>query len=143
MVNLSEGYLSTKKGKVAVSIFIIMYGFFTLFPCIDAWFLRPVPSDRQVEPAFMSGLFTGSSILFGFSSLLTYSEKPVKRILRRMLLPPLFFIGCSGGAMGFVALGNMHAVTAVLFLAASFNCNILTSFFVMGFRSATWEKQES
>ena len=104
--------------------------------------MKRVSFERQIDPEFMNGLLTASSILFGFSSLLVVTEKPIKRTLWLILLIPLFLIISSGSIISDVALGMHNPVEAILVLRASFNANVLTTTFLAGYRGATWLREK-
>ena len=144
MFNVNKG--SRWKNKLTfLSIFIsILYLLAVMLPFIDAYVIRPVSFDRQIDPEFFNGLLTASSILFGFSSLLAVSQKTPRKhmkILWLILLPPLFLIISSVGAITEVALGHMNGVNALLILTASFFVNALSTGFLVGFIiQRLWEK---
>ena len=104
-------------------------------------FSKQVSFEREVDPELINGLLTASSILFGFSSLVVVSQKPFKRTLWVALLPSLFLIMMSGGAIIDVALGMKNTVEAILWLSATFNVNVVTTAFLVGYTASTvWRK---
>ena len=119
----------------------ILYLLAFMFPFLDAYVIRPVSFDRQIDPEFLNGLLTASSILFGFSSLLVVSQKFAERILWVILLPALILIISSGGTIADVALGRGNAVEGLLILTASFLVNALSTGILVGYiTQKLWEK---
>ena len=130
--------------KSEVTFWYILLVFLFLLSIISVFikvFLNQVSFEREVDPALVNGLLTASSILFGFSSLVVVSQKPLKRTLWVVLLPSLALTMMSGGAIVDVALGTKNTVEAILWLSATFNVNAVTTGFLVGYIGSTvWRK---
>jgi len=132
-------FINAHLSAIAVlnTVFAIAYTICIIYPFINAH-LSEVSFDSQVDPTYMNGLLTASSILFGFSALLVIGERPTEKILWWILVIPLIFIVFSGGQISSVALGTANEVFALLMLTSTFNTNILSVSFLTGYKYAIW-----
>jgi hypothetical protein len=72
-------------------------------------------------------------ILFGFTSLIIVSKEWIDRRIWSVLLPPLVLIVLSGVAIGNLAFGASSDLSVLLFSSASFNANVVSTGFVVGY----------
>lgn len=125
-------------------LFAFAYALTVAYPFLDAYVMGRVSFDRQIDPELMTGLLTASSILFGFSSLIILSQEITRKERRKLwwlIFPPLIFIILSGSGIADVALGKANAVRTTLILIASFNANVLTTVFLVGYSRAEPKKR--
>ena len=121
---------------------IIIYLILVSLPFLRAYG-GSVSFERQVDPTFLNGLLTASSILFGFSSVLVIGQKPVQMRTWVLLLPPLILTILAGIQIVDVALGSGNSVFAVLMLSTSFHSNMVTTALIVGhFTGLFWKKRK-
>jgi hypothetical protein len=111
----------------------IAFPFAILYPFFDAHILKHVPIDTVVPFEFSNSLLFTSSILFGFTSLIIVSKEWIDKRVWAVLVPPLTLIILSGVAIGNLALGTTNSVEVLLFSSASFNANVVSTGFVVGY----------
>jgi hypothetical protein len=111
----------------------IAFPFAILYPFLDAHIFRAVPSETVVPFEFSNSLLFTSSILFGFTSLIIVSKEWIDKRVWTVLVPPLALIILSGVAIGNLALGTINSVEVLLFSSASFNANVVSTGFVVGY----------
>ncbi len=114
-------------------LLMIAYPFAVLFPFYDAYFLRHIGSNLTIPFDFSNALLFTSSILFGFSSLIIVSNDWVEWRLWAILLPPLALIILSGISVFNLALGAFNDLTVFLYTFASFNANVVSTGFIVGY----------
>lgn len=120
----------------------VAFPFAILYPFLDAAIFRPVPSETVVPFEFSNSLLYTSSILFGFTSLIVVSKEWIDKRVWAVLLPPLALIILSGVAIGNLALGTMNSVEVLLFNSASFNANVVSTGFVVGYVTQLLPKEK-
>ena len=124
----------TKRGAYIILGLVYLFGIIYTF----YWaYVTGVSFNRYVDPEFMSGLLTVSSIIFGFSSLIVFQEKkPIEKVNLVVLLIAFFSIIFSASCVIGVALGKGNAVIAILALQASLYANMVSvGFFVSYLRA--------
>ena len=104
-----------------------------LIPFIDTYLVKRVPIQTQVSFEFTNGLLFIASILFGFSSLIIVSKDWVDKKMWAVLIPPLVLIVLSGVTISNLALGYANSVQALVFCSASFNANVVSTAFILGY----------
>jgi hypothetical protein len=109
------------------------YPFAIIYPFFDAYVLRHVAAGMVIPFDFSNTLLFTSSILFGFTSLIIVSKEWIDRRIWAILLPPLTLIVLSGVTIGNFALGSSNDLSVLLFCTASFNANVVSTGFVVGY----------
>jgi uncharacterized membrane protein len=97
------------------------------------YYLRHTASDMVIPFEYANALLFTSSILFGFTSLIIVSKEWIEKKVWSVLLPPLLLIVVAGVAIGNLALGASSDLTVLLFCVASFNANVVSTGFVVGY----------
>ena len=115
--------------------FAILYSFF------DAYIFRHVPTDTIVPFELSNSLLFTSSILFGFTSLIIVSKEWIDKRIWSVLIPLLALIIFSGVTIGNLALGTTNSVGVLLLSSASFNANVVSTGFVVGYVTHQLPKQ--
>jgi hypothetical protein len=108
-----------------------------IYPFIDAYALKHVSVSTQVPFEFTSGLLFIASILFGFSSLIVVTKDGVDKRIWSVLLPPLTLIVLTGVSISNLALGYTDPVQTLVFSSASFNANVVSTGFILGYVTRT------
>lgn len=99
---------------------------FTPFFCL---YLYGLPEGfERVSPEIVNGLLTGSSILFGFASLPMIGKK-VDTSMAFFIAGDVFLLGLSGVSFFYFGLGHSNGVGLLLFVASSFNANLVTALY--------------
>ena len=107
---------------VVIYISLIVTPFFCLY-------LYGLPEEfERVSPEIVNGLLAGSSILFGFASLPMIGKK-VDTSMVFFIVGDVFLLGLSGASFFYFGLGHSNGVNLLLFVASSFNANLLTAFY--------------
>lgn len=119
----------------------IAFPFAILYPFADAHIFRHVPIDTIIPFDYSNSLLFTSSILFGFTSLIIVSKEWIDKRVWAVLVPPLALIVLSGIAIGNLALGTMSSVEVLVFSSASFNANVVSTGFVVGYVTQLLPKQ--
>jgi hypothetical protein len=109
-------------------------------PFLDAYVFKHVPSELAVPFDFSNALLSVSSILFGFTSLIIISKKWVDKRSWAVLIPPLILIVLSGVSIGNLALGAANQVTTLLLCSATFNANVVSTGFILGYVTQMLQK---
>jgi hypothetical protein len=104
-----------------------------VYPFVDAYVLKHVQVEMQVPFEFANGLLFIASILFGFSSLIIVSKEWIDRKIWSVLLPPLALIVLTGVSISNLALGYANPVQVLVFTSASFNANVVSTGFILGY----------
>jgi hypothetical protein len=104
-----------------------------VYPFLDAYVLKHVSVEMQVPFDFANGLLFIASILFGFSSLIIVSKEWIDRRIWSVLLPPLALIVLTGVSISNLALGYTNQVQVLVFSSASFNANVVSTGFILGY----------
>lgn len=115
------------------------------FPYIEAYIMKRISFEQQIEPELMTGLLTASSILFGFSTFLVsplIEKKKHQKLLFLIFLFPLATMILAGGSIYDTAIGRLNGVEAMLRLYTNFNVNVACTTFIVGFRWATIKKNK-
>jgi hypothetical protein len=120
----------------------IAFPFAILYPFLDAHVLKHVSANTIVPFEFSNSLLFTSSILFGFTSLIIVSKEWVEKRVWAVLLPPLALIILSGLAIGSLALGTTNSLEVLLFSSASFNANVVSTGFVVGYVTQVLPKRK-
>ena len=102
-------------------------------PFIDAYIFKHVSFEMVVPFEFSNALLSVSSILFGFTSLIIISKEWVDKRIWAVLVPPLILIVLSGVSIGNLALGAANPVTTLLLCSATFNANVVSTGFIVGY----------
>jgi hypothetical protein len=97
--------------------------------------LKHVSVATQVSFDFTSGLLSIASILFGFSSLIVVTKDWVDKRIWSVLLPPLTLIVLKGVSISNLALGYANPVQTLVSSSASFNANVVSTGFILGYVS--------
>lgn len=108
----------------------ILYLIFIVYPALEVYVYGRVSLDLQVNPTLLNGLFAASSILFGFSSLLTIRQGRIKKKFWVLISIPLFLTIYGGMAITRLGLGLQKDVEALVLVSASFNANVMTAVWV-------------
>jgi hypothetical protein len=95
--------------------------------------LKHVLGATQVSFEFTSGLLSIASILFGFSSLIIVTKDWVDKRIWSVLMPPLALIVLTGVSISNLALGYANLVQTLVFSSASFNANVVSTGFILGY----------
>ncbi len=114
-----------------------------VLPFIDVYLIKHVPVSMPVPFEFTNGLLFIASILFGFSSLIIVSKEWVDKRLWAVLIPPLVLIVLSGVTITNLALGFAKPVQALVFSSASFNANVVSTGFILGYVTRRPQKKET
>ena len=105
-----------------------------LYPFVDTYVVKQVNVHMtQVPFEFTNGLLFIASILFGFSSLIIVSKEWVHKKMWGILIPPLVLIVLAGVTISNLALGFADSVQALVFSSASFNANVVSTAFILGY----------
>jgi hypothetical protein len=104
-----------------------------IYPFIDAYILKHIPTNTQVNFEFTNGLLFIASILFGFSSLIIVSKEWIDKKAWTVLLPPLTLIVLTGVSITNQALGYANPAQALVLSSASFNATVVTTAFILGY----------
>jgi hypothetical protein len=118
---------------VWVVLLCISFPFAIVYPFLDAYAFKHVSFETAVPFEFSNGLLSISSILFGFTSLIIISKEWVDRRIWTVLVPPLALIVLSGVSISNLALGTVNAVQTLLLCSATFNANVVSTGFVVGY----------
>ncbi len=119
----------------------VAYPFTIIYPFFDAYVLRRVSPAFAVPFDYSNSLLFTSSILFGFTSLIVVSKEWVDRRVWAVLIPPLVMLVLAGIAIGSLALGSTNDLSVLLFCSASFNANVVSTGFVVGYVTQVLPKQ--
>jgi len=119
-----------------VLIFLIFLISMVLSPFYHIYITKKISIDTPVDPEYINGLITVSSILFGFSSLLVFQKQRNDRIFWYILTFPLFFIGLTGGSIWNVVTGLHKPMMAFIYAWISLNVNAAVTWFLVGGRSS-------
>jgi hypothetical protein len=113
-------------------LFAVLYAYVIIYPYIDAYVLGNVNLALQIDPEYLNGLLTASSILFGFSSLFVVGQKPNDKHFWVLLLASLFLIIRAGGGIADVALEKTSPVDAMVTLSSCFMANVISTSYIAG-----------
>jgi hypothetical protein len=116
-------------------LFAVFYVYVIIYPYIDAYVLGKVNLELQIDPEYLNGLLTASSILFGFSSLFVVGQKPTNKSFWVFLLVALFLIIRAGGGIADVALEKSSSVDAMVNLSSCFMANVVSTSYIAGILS--------
>ena len=118
-------------------IFYVALGLVCLLsPFYHVYISKKVSIDNPVDPEYINGLLTVSSILFGFSSILVYQQRKEDEWLKYILLIPVFLFGMSGGSIWNVVVGINKPMQALLWTWTSVLVNIGVTWFLAGWLGA-------
>jgi hypothetical protein len=132
--DLMAGHRASKRINLIWSTLLgIGFPVAILIPFIDTYLVKHVPVQTQVPFEFTNGLLFIASILFGFSSLIIVSKDWVDKKMWAVLIPPLVLIVLSGVTISNLALGYADSVQALVFCSASFNANVVSTAFILGY----------
>lgn len=109
------------------------YPLAVVLPYLLAFGLEKVPLQTAVPFEFINGLLSTSGILFGFSSLIIISKDWVDRRVWAVILPPLGLLVVSGIEIGNLALGYANPVEVLVLCSATFNANVVSTGFIVGY----------
>jgi len=102
-------------------------------PFYHTFITKRVSLDNPVDPEYINGLLTVTSILFGFSSILVFQQRKEREWLKFVLLIPLVFIGFSGGSIWNVVVGINKPMMALLWTWTSVLVSIFVTWFLAGY----------
>lgn len=104
----------------------LLYFVLLLAPIANSY-LYPPKAGSTVNYEMMSGLLTGSSILFGFA-VLPIEKKKTPSVLWLMVVVDVFFLTLTGFSLFRVGIGDIEqAGSAFVLTAMSFNANAVTA----------------
>jgi hypothetical protein len=138
---LSETDKLRRMRLVWAILLCIAFPFAILYPFLDAYIFKHVPTDIIIPFELSNSLLFTSSILFGFTSLIIVSKEWIDKRIWAVLIPPLALIILSGVAIGNLALGTTNSVGVLLLSSASFNANVVSTGFVVGYVAQQLPKQ--
>ena len=101
-------------------------------PFYHTFITKKVSLDNPVDPEYINGLLTVTSILFGFSSILVFQQRKEEEWLKFVLLIPLVFIGLSGGSIWNVVIGINKPMMAFLWTWTSVLVSTFITWFLAG-----------
>ena len=113
-----------------------------LNPYIQFYYFKRIPEETYVDPEYINGLLTVSSILFGFSSLLVFQQKEKHPRLFLLLFLPLIFITRSSGTIWDIVLGTKAPIHGLLSAWTSVLSSTAVTFFLAGFTSRVLEEKQ-
>lgn len=122
-----------KNRRVWIVLLCIGYPLAILLPYYIAFVVNRVPMETQVPFNFMDTLLSTSGILFGFSSLIIISKEWVDRRVWVVLIPPLALLIVSGVYVGNLALGFANQVEVLVLCSSTFNANVVSTGFIIGY----------
>ncbi len=114
-------------------LLLISFPVAIVLPFVDAYVFKHVSSTLEVPIDYAAALLSISSILFGFTSLIIISKEWVDKRIWTVLIPPLVLIVLSGVTIGNLALGAANPVQTLLFCSATFNANVVSTGFILGY----------
>jgi len=120
----------------------VAYPFTIIYPFADAYLFRHVPPTSAIPFDYSNSLLFTSSILFGFTSLIIVSKEWIDRKVWAVLIPPLVMLVLAGVLIGSLALGSASELSVLLFSSASFNANVVSTGFVIGYVTQVLPKQK-
>lgn len=124
------------------SYYYMVLAFILCFtPFYHTYITKKISLDNPVDPEYINGLLTVSSILFGFSSILVFGQRKENKWLKYLLLFPLVILGFSGGSIWNVVIGINKPMQALLWAWTSVLANIFVTWFLAGF-SRTVERTD-
>lgn len=108
-----------------VGIVVIYFSFMTLPMFLSV--LTNTSFDFEVDPTFMNGILTGSSIAFGFwISLLKRQPQSRPKYAFMLAVTNVFFLMFTVFSIFLCAIGVIHSVVALLSVVTSFNFNVFS-----------------
>jgi len=129
---ISDLIISIQPYYYMVLAFILCFA-----PFFHTYITKKVSLDNPVDPEYINGLLTVSSILFGFSSILVFGQRKENKWLKYLLLFPLAMLGFSGGSIWNVVIGINKPMQALLWTWTSVLANMCVTFFLAGFSRAS------
>jgi hypothetical protein len=131
-----------KMRLVWIVLLCLAFPFTIIYPFLDAYIIKHVAAETVVSFDYSNSLLFTSSILFGFTSLIIVSKDWIDKRVWAILVPPLTLIVLSGVAIGNLALGTTNSLQVLLFSSASFNANVVSTGFVLGYVTIALPSQE-
>jgi len=122
-----------KDRRVWVTLLLIGYPLAIILPYYMAFQVNHVSTATNVPFEFINVLLSTSGILFGFSSLIIISKEWVDRKVWAVLIPPLAMLIASGVNIGNLALGFANPVEVLVLCSSTFNANVVSTGFVVGY----------
>ena len=133
MIRLNETRKARRMRYIWAFLLCISFPVAIVYPFVDAYAIKHVSLDTPVPFDFSAGLLSTSSILFGFTSLIIISKEWVDRSIWVILIPPLALIVLSGVSISNLALGTANSVETLVLGSATFNANVVSTGFVIGY----------
>lgn len=125
---------SQKRRTVVWSILLCVgYPLAIILPYFLSFEVNKVPLNTVVPFEFVNGLVSTSGILFGFSSLILISKDWIDKRVWIVIIPPLVLLIMSGIYIGNLALGLANPVQVLVLCSATFNSNVVSTGFIVGY----------
>ena len=112
---------------------ILLITWLAVYPLLQLYFWRTINIAREVDPEYLNGLLTASSILFGFISMALIEGNMEDKRVWIMFVISLFMIIRAGISLFQVIIGNTASMEAAVWLYASFQVNAAVSMYIVGY----------
>ena len=130
----SQAHSSMHKNRLVWAILLCVgYPLAIVLPYFLSFAVNKVPLNTVVPFEFNNGLLSTSGILFGFSSLIVISKEWIDKRVWIVILPPLALLIMSGVYIGNLALGFANPVEVLVLCSATFNSNVVSTGFIVGY----------
>lgn len=129
---MSEARLRRMK-YIWAALLCISFPIAIILPFLNLYVFHRISFETNVSLESINSLLFTSSILFGFTSLIVVSKEWVDRRVWSVLLPPLILLVLSGVSISNLAVGTENPVSALLLGSATFNANVVSTGFLIGY----------
>jgi hypothetical protein len=131
--SMNERRMMKRERLVWSFLLCLGYPIAIVLPYFIAFYINHVSLQTPVSFEFMNGLLSTSGILFGFSSLIIISKDWIDRRIWVVITPPLALLIMSGVYIGNLALGFANPVEVLVLCSATFNANVVSTGFIVGY----------
>jgi len=112
---------------------LMLIAWFVVYPLLQMYFWRIIDFSREVDPEYLNGLLTVSSILFGFISMAVIEGNIEDKKIWFMLFIALFLIIHAGSVLYNVVVGIDVSMEATIWLLVALQVNAAVAMYVLGY----------
>ena len=124
---------TSRERLIWATLLLAGYPLAVVLPYLTTFGMNRIAPETQVPFEFVNGLLSTSGILFGFSSLIVISKDWIDRRVWAVIVPPLALLIASGVSIGNLALGLANPVDVLVLCSATFNANVVSTGFIVGY----------
>lgn len=142
VITMDEASALKKMKWIWALLLCVAFPLAILLPFVDITIFRHTPPATVVPFEYSNALLFTASILFGFTSLIVVSKEWIDKRIWTILVPPLFMLVLSGIAIGNLAIGANSDLAVLELSSATFNANVVSTGFVVGYVAQRLPKQK-